>query len=656
MKDGRLFSAGVIGLGYFLIGLAFGDVGVMSEESRNVREYGAKGDGVTNDTEAFIHALQQGRNTPAGSKKPVSVYVPAGRYLIHSTLILWSRTQMFGDWNNRPTLVLGEGSKGFQDAENPTPFLVTAGGYNMPEDTTDWRTRTGQINGSTNNSFDIIFRDINLEVGAHNPGAWALFWWCAQQTSLRNVNVDAGACLGCLSTNAWGGGSTIADCRFRGGQTGYASDATSMEFFRDCTFCDQTRRAAYINGVYMYTFQHVFFVDTAPVELGPGLTGVVNFLNCSFQHIDGPGIVDQYRHSRLHLENATFDDLLTVPRFLTGSGEGGRIKQWTSAKVVKAGEEISGTDQSLSQAICPLSLDGRPTPRPGIRCICVKSLGAVGDGIHDDTTSITGALRRYSELFFPPGIYRVRAPLRIGPGQRLFGCGVQVSNIELDSESADFPAGSDRAFVTVYGNKQRGVAIYGLGFINNAPGGKCLVWKGDPSSVVMDSTFENGGKSSFCPMNIVAGGGFFEELWNPAGDSRKSQGVRVTASGPVWLYSFQPEHYSEYAIAIDGAKYIAMMNVELENSAYFGKPGTELQISNSTHIYLYGIVGGSWRTQEAPDVVRITDSQNVALWNISALNVPCLVRDLSFGVPKTYGPAGSGTNAEQAAVLAGFIK
>ena len=628
----------------------------MAEEARNVRDYGAKGDGITDDTLAFLHALQKGRNVSNGSKKPASIYVPPGRYLIRSTLIVWSRTQMFGDWDNRPTLVLAEKSEGFQDTEHPNPFIVTAGGYNMPEDTADWRTRTDQINGSTNNTFDIIFRDINLEIGAHNPGAWALFWWCAQQTALRNVNVDGGTSLGCIITTAWGGGSTVAGCNFRGGQTGYSSDATSMEFFRDCVFTGQSQYAVNINGVGMFTFQNLVFDHTAPVQLYAGFHGVINFLNCAFLNISGTPLLDQYRHSTLHLEDVSFGNQSEVPSFLRGVAEDGKVRQWTSSRVVKSGEQLAGSDSSLLEAVCPFSLAGRSIPRPGSKCVNVKLAGAIGDGVHDDTRSIISALRRYSELFFPPGIYRVKGPLTIRAGQRLFGCGVQVSDIELDTESAGFQSRSVQPFVTVEGNQVKGIAIYGLGFINKAPGGICLRWKGDPSSIVMDSTFANQGESRLCPIDIVAGGGFFEELWVPAGSSHRSQGVRIASLGPVWLYSFQPEHYTEYAIALDGATNIVFMNVGLETSAFPGKAGTELRLNRANQIYVYGIGAGNWFAGEATNLVTVKDSQHVSLWNMCAINVPCLVRDESFSAPKTYGPAGSGNNIEDAAVLAGFIK
>src|SRR6516164_2938036 len=66
----------------------FGKSDVIEKSARNVKDFGAKGDGAADDTEAFIEALQSGRSLPNGAKRPVSVYVPPGRYLLSSTLIV----------------------------------------------------------------------------------------------------------------------------------------------------------------------------------------------------------------------------------------------------------------------------------------------------------------------------------------------------------------------------------------------------------------------------------------------------------------------------------------------------------------------------------------------------------------------------------------
>ena len=53
----------------------------------NVEDFGAKGDGVTDDTDAIISAIQTGKK----------VYFPKGTYLISSTIVLADNSILFGD-------------------------------------------------------------------------------------------------------------------------------------------------------------------------------------------------------------------------------------------------------------------------------------------------------------------------------------------------------------------------------------------------------------------------------------------------------------------------------------------------------------------------------------------------------------------------------
>lgn len=68
--------------------------------SLNVKKLGAKGDGVANDTEAFLQALEMTSDHPGGGQ----VIIPAGTYLIDLTepLYVSSRVQIMGTGN--PTL------------------------------------------------------------------------------------------------------------------------------------------------------------------------------------------------------------------------------------------------------------------------------------------------------------------------------------------------------------------------------------------------------------------------------------------------------------------------------------------------------------------------------------------------------------------------
>ncbi len=607
---------------------------IIGAASRNVKNYGAKGDGITDDTQAFIAALQSNRKPPNGvaEKAPASVYVPPGTYLISSTLIIWRNTQLFGEWTNPPTLVLAPDSTDFQDASRPTPVVVTAGALNVPDDTTEWKTRTSDTNGSTNNTFFCSLEDINIQIGANNPGAWGVFWWCAQQSDVRNVNINAGNALGCIQTNGWGGGSTIANCAFSGGQVGFWSDATAFEYIRDCSFSGQTQHSIYLNGVRVFTFQNIHFNNTASFLINAGCAGADNLLNCSFVNMPGATLEDPYAHDAMHIENMTFDAKSEVPTFLQNAVQNGVVKQWTNRGVVSSGQTVSGFDIALENAMPSRRLRSAIVPRPTSDCVNIQALGGRGDGAIDNTQVIQSALAHHSEIFFPTGTYLVTQPLTISGGQKLYGQAGSV--IQLASSASAFQSSANQAFITVNGNGLAPVSFSHLWFYNSAPAGICIQWNADPASVTLDCTFNNSSSSS--PTFVVTTGGLFEETLT-FGNSSQTIGITVeNAQGPTFFDMITDQHFTQYSMMLSGAANVFLANVDFEDAVVPGQPGAILKIIDSTNIFLYGIAAGSF---PSPDLIEINGAKNLSLWSMTANNISCFVTDSSSGAPTTYGPS-----------------
>jgi glucan 1,3-beta-glucosidase len=86
--------------------VAFGDSGF--QVFRNVRDFGAVGDGVTDDTAAINAAITQGNRCGQGCDSttvtPAIVYFPPGTYAISAPLIQYYYTQFIGDAVTLPTI------------------------------------------------------------------------------------------------------------------------------------------------------------------------------------------------------------------------------------------------------------------------------------------------------------------------------------------------------------------------------------------------------------------------------------------------------------------------------------------------------------------------------------------------------------------------
>lgn len=77
---------------------------------RNVKNYGATGDGKTDDTAALLKALTEGRSSKFTTSLHATVYFPPGTYVISGELNMYFDTAVYGNWKCRPVILLANGS------------------------------------------------------------------------------------------------------------------------------------------------------------------------------------------------------------------------------------------------------------------------------------------------------------------------------------------------------------------------------------------------------------------------------------------------------------------------------------------------------------------------------------------------------------------
>ena len=175
---------------------------------RNVKAFGAVGNGVADDTAAFRAAINFNQTT-VGEKQHFVVYVPPGEYVVTDTIVLWKGTHLHGMQGPsccRPVIRLVNNTRLFA-GPLLRPVLVSTNGWGIDPTSNDWCTDNSTLGGSSNNNFQTQIQHVQLHLGA-NPGAVGILWKVAQQTSIRMVDiVAADAAIGLDA----GGGNDYAD-------------------------------------------------------------------------------------------------------------------------------------------------------------------------------------------------------------------------------------------------------------------------------------------------------------------------------------------------------------------------------------------------------------------------------------------------------------
>lgn len=199
--------------------VAFSNNGSGYKVFRSVKDYGAKGDGSTDDTAAINSAITDGNRCGKGCDSstvtPALVYFPPGTYMVSKPIVQLYYTQFVGDAINVPTL---KATAGFQGMA-----VIDADPYN--DDGSNWYT-------NQNNFFRQIRNFVIDLTGMPATAGAGIHWQVAQATSLQNIRfemVQGGANnkqQGIFMDN--GSGGFMTDLTFNGGN--YGVSCSSLYF------------------------------------------------------------------------------------------------------------------------------------------------------------------------------------------------------------------------------------------------------------------------------------------------------------------------------------------------------------------------------------------------------------------------------------------
>ncbi|EPE10802.1 glycoside hydrolase family 55 protein [Ophiostoma piceae UAMH 11346] len=418
---------------------AFGDASY--QIYRNVKDFGAKGDGVTDDTDAINSAISSGGRCGLGCSSstttPALVYFPAGKYLVSKPIVQYYYTQLVGDATNLPTLLASADFTGMA--------VIDSDPY---ENGVNWYV-------NQNNFFRQV-RNFNIDLTQmpYTQGA-CIHWQVAQATSLQNIvfnmRTDGGTAnkqSGVFMDN--GSGGFMADLTFNGGQ--YGAFFGNQQFTtRNMTF-NKCQTAIFMNWNWAWTLQDVTIKDCGVgLDISNGGTvqtvGTTLFLDSVISNTP-IGIQTAYSTSSaftngtLIIDNVDMSsnvptailDTQSKTTLLPGNT---KIPSWIQGKVTgstyaTSNKAIQGTQDAIQKPSSLLASDGKVVSRSrpqyetvsASSFVSMKAKGAKGDGKTDDTAAIQAVFDSITTdqiAYFDHGAYVVTDTIKVPKNIRITG-------------------------------------------------------------------------------------------------------------------------------------------------------------------------------------------------------------------------------------------
>ncbi|KAL5612692.1 hypothetical protein BROUX41_004219 [Berkeleyomyces rouxiae] len=404
---------------------------------RNVKDFGAKGDGTTDDTEAINTAISSGNRCGAkcdsSTITPALIYFPPGTYRVSAPIVMYYYSQLVGDAINLPVIKALPSFAGIAVMDSD-PYDSTG---------TNWFTNQNNFFRQVRN-FVIDLTDQPFSTGA------GIHWQVAQATSLQNIEfnmrTDGGEenkQQGIFMDN--GSGGFMTDLTFNGGN--YGAFLGNQQFTtRNLTF-NNCRTAVFMNWNWAWTF-HGVNINNCGVGIDMGAsanTGSILMIDSKIT--DTPiGIQSTYSttntftNGTLILDNVDMSSGVpkaiynpeTKETILEGNQKIDSFVQGRAYTGSGSGSAVQGAQTAPSKPSVLLDNDRNFVTRSKPQYqdvdvsafISVKDKGAVGDGITDDTAAIQKIFDETTDdqiVYFDHGAYLITDTIEVPKNIRITG-------------------------------------------------------------------------------------------------------------------------------------------------------------------------------------------------------------------------------------------
>jgi sugar lactone lactonase YvrE len=535
-----------------------------------------KGDGVADDTAVIEAAINQVTQTALG--KGV-VLIPEGRYRLSHTLQIPPGVRLFGYGTNRPVLVLGASTPGFQEGERKYVVWFTGGRR---------RNFGGESGGSeiadaNPGTFYSALANIDFEIQDGNPAAVCVRSHYAQHCYLAHIDFHIGSGRAGIEEV----GNEAEDLRFHGGDYGILARKPSPSWpfaLVDASFEDQRRAAIKCEEAGLTLIRNQFRNVPTAIEINENRAEELWLKDSRLENISGPALIisdEKNARTEISLENVVCRQVPILAQFresgrqIAGTGGLYRIKSFIHGLHIADLGEIPVVKETCEtealKSMPPLPPSDIPALPPVETWAGIKSFGAKGDGTNDDTEAFKAAIAQQRVIFLPKGRYNITDTLELKPDTILIGLNPITTQISLADGTRTFTdLGSFKPMIQA--PKGGSNIIVGIGLDSGANNTRAvaLKWMAGKDSLVDDVRFL-GGHGTFYPDGTRVqpynsnrsgdpdpnrrwdsegyslwvtdgGGGTFANIWTPSTYAQAGICVSDTATEGR-IYALSSEHH-----------------------------------------------------------------------------------------------------------------
>ncbi len=607
-----------------------------------------KGDGIADDSAAIQQAINQVQETTNQG----IVFVPAGRYRVTKTIYIWPGIRLIGFGAQRPTFLLASNTPGFQ--QGPAYMFFFAGGRPAGD---------AAPPDASPGTFYSAMSNIDIEIQGGNPGAVGVRAHYAQHCFLAHMNFRIGSGLAGIHD----GGNVALDVHFYGGEYGVWTRKPSPGWqftLIDATFEGQRVAAIREHEAGLTLIRPTFRNVPTAIDIDARYSDELWVRDGRMENVSGPAVIisnENNARTEINMENVVCRN---VPIFAAYRESGRRVAGPAETYEVKTFShglhyEDIGSVPAIQDVYKAAPLSALPDPvksdildlPPMDTWVNIRSLGAKGDGLADDTEALRKAIAEHTAIYFPSGQYRVTDTITLKPDTVLVGLHPSLTRLLLaDSTPAFQGVGNPKPLLeTPEGGRN---IVTGIGLYTNGinPRAVAAKWMAGADSMMDDVRFLGGHGTidpnasaaenrrvwtqiynnthtadsdlnrrwdGQYPSLWVTGGGTFVDIWTPSTFAQAGLYISDTSTEGR-IYELSCEHHVRNEVVLDHVSNWRIYALQTEEERGEGGFALPLDIRDSSNItvanlHMYRVVSSY---QPFPYAIRVSGSKDIRLRNV----------------------------------------